>query len=555
LGSVIYQEIHRLIIFPKQNNLVPKVSRREFLKLLAASGVVGLGGLAGFRSSLPGSQAAALGAGSWTEGPRALNHPVHLAMLPSGKVLYVAGSGFHKPSADGPFRAGIWDPVADSQKKYSVEKDIWCSGHALLSNGNVLFVGGTIKYTHQSPNHRWWGLDAVYEFDFHSESFHERPPMAHGRWYPTAVSLDSGKVQVVEGYDEFGYSNLLTEIYDPDTQSWSIKYDPESSRKYCVGCDAKGCANLPGAGSSCYGGPGEGVNPPIAPYPRMHLLPSGMVACVGQNPNRYLWDPATGIWHLAGNGVKRSFGTSVLLPLQNKANEKGKILICGGSNTPKYPAIAKKSAEILEQSGLQMVSRYAQSMTYARRYCNPVILPTGKVVIFGGTRENNDKTLAVYNPEMFDPVTEKWETLAPHSIPRIYHSGALLLTDGRVWVAGTSYSVYSYELRTEIFSPSYVTEDRPTISGAPAGITYGGKFDITTPDASDITAVSLVALSSTTHHYNTDQRLLWIQILSSTSNTLKVSAPINRRLAPPGYYMVHVMDGGVPSKAEIVQLS
>jgi hypothetical protein len=65
----------------------------------------------------------------------------------------------------------------------------------------------------------------------------------------------------------------------------------------------------------------------------------------------------------------------------------------------------------------------------------------------------------------------------------------------------------------------------------------------------------LVALSSTTHHYNTDQRLLWIQILSSTSNTLKVSAPINRRLAPPGYYMVHVMDGGVPSKAEIVQLS
>lgn len=202
-----------------------------------------------------------------------------------------------------------------------------------------------------------------------------------------------------------------------------------------------------------------------------------------------------------------------------------------------------------------MVSKYIQSMTYARRYCNPVILPTGKIIIFGGTRENNDKTLAVYNPEMFDPVTEKWTVLPPHSIPRIYHSGALLLTDGRVWVAGTSYSVYSYELRTEIFSPAYMSEDRPTISGAPPSIAYGGQFDITTPDASDITAISLVALSSTTHHYNTDQRLLWIQVLGRTSNTITVSAPINRRLAPPGFYMLHVLDGGVPSKAAIVQLS
>ncbi|HEY7506002.1 MAG TPA: galactose oxidase-like domain-containing protein [Nitrososphaera sp.] len=535
---------------------MPRITRREFLKLAGAAGLVGL---AGFHSiygrSEKRNQASALGGGSWADGPKALSHPVHLALLPSGKVLYIAGSGFHRPSAGGPFRAGTWDPATDNQQSYTVDKDIWCSGHALLSSGNVLVVGGTLKYTHQTPNHRWWGMEAVYEFDFQSESFHERSPMAHGRWYPTAVLLDDGKVQVVEGYDEFGYSNLLNEIYDPDTKSWSIKYDTESSRKYCAGCDSNGCANLPGAGSSCYGGSGKGVNPVLQPYPRMHLLPSGLVAVVGQNPSRYLWDPATGKWHLAGSGVKRSFGTSVLLPLQNTPEERGRILICGGSNTPKYPAIAKKSAEILEQNGMKIDSRFAQSMSYARRYCNPVILPTGKVVIIGGTRENNDKALAVYNPEMFDPVTERWSVLPPHSIPRIYHSGALLLTDGRVWVAGTSYSVWKYELRTEILSPSYVFEERPTIADVSRVAGYGGEIEIATPDAPDITAVSLVAFSSTTHHYNTDQRLIWLQILDRTSGNITASAPISSRLAPPGYYMVHVLNNGIPSKAAIVHLS
>jgi hypothetical protein len=184
-----------------------------------------------------------------------------------------------------------------------------------------------------------------------------------------------------------------------------------------------------------------------------------------------------------------------------------------------------------------------------------VILPTGKVVIIGGTRENNDKALAVYNPEMFDPVTERWSVLPPHSIPRIYHSGALLLTDGRVWVAGTSYSVWKYELRTEILSPSYVFEERPTIADVSRVAGYGGEIEIATPDAPDITAVSLVAFSSTTHHYNTDQRLIWLQILDRTSGNITASAPISSRLAPPGYYMVHVLNNGIPSKAAIVHLS
>ncbi|MGI0024795.1 MAG: hypothetical protein ACREA4_06570, partial [Nitrososphaera sp.] len=401
-----------------------KISRREFLKFMAAGGVVAFGTFAGLGTIMAISrgsqnrQATAQTAGSWANGLDALSHPVHAALLRTGKVLYVAGSGYHRSSAHGPYKAGIWNPATGSQTSITLSEDLFCCGHAQLANGNVLLVGGTLKYKFESDNDRWWGLDAAYEFDPQSESFLARPGMAHGRWYPTLVLLPDGKVQVVEGFDEFGYHNLLNEIYNPATQSWSISYDPNADRTYCAGCDANGCANLPGAGTSCYGSPNSGVIPVVGLYPRMHLMPSGLVALVGQDDTRRIWDPETGRWYGAGSGTQRSYGTSVLLPLQNTLSEEGKILTCGGSPQSSFPAIATNTAEIIEPSGFSLTSRSVQSMTHARRYCNPVILPTGKVIIFGGTSENNDESLAVYDPEMFDPDTETWSELPPHSVPR-----------------------------------------------------------------------------------------------------------------------------------------
>ncbi|HKX80986.1 MAG TPA: galactose oxidase-like domain-containing protein [Nitrososphaera sp.] len=543
------------------DNPLPKVTRSEFLKFLVAGGIASIAGLAGvgnlsLRTERSVRQASAQTSGSWEAGPNALCHPVHLALLPSGKVLYVAGSGLHRPSTSGPFKAALWDPVTNSQKSYVIDKDIWCSGHATLPNGNILFAGGTKKYPHQTPNHRWWGINAVYEYDHVSEQFQSRPAMAEARWYPTVILLDTGLLQVVEGFDEFGYNNLLTEIYNPVARSWTIKYNPKTNTRYCVGCSGTSCANIAGAGSRCYGGTNKGVNPPMATYPRMHLLPSGLVACVGQKPPRRLWNPSTGVWLGAGTGINRSWGTSVLLPLQNTLEEKGSILVCGGANTTAFPSIATSSAEIVQQSNLTLVSRAIQPMNFPRRYGNPVILPNGKILIIGGTRENNDKNLAVYEPEMFDPVSETWTLLPPHSVPRIYHSNALLLTDGRVYVAGTSYSQYSFELRTEIYSPQYVFEQRPTISSIPASAAYGGTIQVGTPDAQEISAVSIVRQSSTTHHYNPEQRLVWLQVLEKSESSVVVSAPINRKLAPPGLYLLHVLNAaGIPSKAAMLKMA
>lgn len=545
---------------------MPRVSRREFLKFLAAGGIAAAAGIAGISTLVPRNpkrQAVAESLGVWANGPDTLSHPVHVALLPNGKVLYVAGSGYHRDSASGPYKAGVWDPGTNNQTEIILEKDLFCCGHTLLPDGKVLFVGGNRKYPFQTPKDgKWWGWDIAFLFNQGTESFTEIQHMAHGRWYPTLVELDDGKVQVLAGYDEFGYHNLLNEIFDPKSNSWTVSYDPNASRTYCVGCTASSCSTVPGAGSPCYGGTNQGVNPSTGLYPRMHLMPSGLVAMVGQGSVRRVWNPATQRWHSSGTGTQRSYGTSVLLPLENTAGEIGKILICGGSPTTSFPAIATDSAEIITPSGFSLNSTSIASMHYPRRYCNPVILPTGKIVIFGGTQESNDPSLAVYEPELFDPNNNTWTLLPPHTVPRIYHSGAILLQDGRVWTMGTSYGSKpvppypAYELRTEIYSPDYISETRPSIPSSLPDAQYGGTIQILTADASSIAKISLVKVSSTTHHYNTDQRLIWLQIQDSTSSSVTAKAPINSKLAPPGYYMLHIINNqGIPSKGAMIRIT
>jgi hypothetical protein len=541
---------------------MPKVSRREFLKFIAAGGIVAAAGFAGISSLATKStsrQATAQTPSSWAAGPSTFGHAVHVSLLPSGKVLYVGGSGWHKTEfQQGKFQAGLWDPSSGDHDELlpQLDDDLFCCGQVPLPNGNILLAGGTLEYKSLAPNNRYWGLKAVYEFDYVSESFEPRPAMAHGRWYPTLVELEDGRILTVEGFDEWGYHNLLTEIYDPDTESWSISYDPAASRTYTVGCDSSGCVPPAiGASGPTYGGPNSGVAPGgLGLYPRMHLLPSGRVALVGQGATRRIWNPETEKWHGAGTITKRSYGTSVLLPLQNTTTERGKILVCGGSSLSNQ--VANNTAEIYEPNptGFGFSERAIGSMTYERRYCNPVILPNGQIIIFGGTAEKNIVEQSVYVPEMFDPVAETWSELPAHSIPRIYHSGAILLQDGRVWTMGTSYNVNNYETETEIYSPPYCFETRPVITNSPANGEYGGTITIETPNASSITAVSLLKVPTTTHHYNTDQRLIWLQIVDSTASSVTVSAPINAKLAPPGHYMIHVLAGSVPSEGKMIRI-
>src|SRR5919107_5573530 len=218
------------------------------------NGGTGIGG----NGAIPGAAAQST-PGTFVLGPNTGNISIHAANLTNGKIFYAAGSGFHSTyQLNGPFHWNTFDPSTGSITNHTVGKDLFCMGQAVLPNGKVLCAGGTLEYdVGDNPGGKWKGLASAYEYTPGSTSLTKVQSMKHGRWYPYCLTLEDGKVLTIGGYDEWGCYNYLTEIYDPGSKSWSIKYDPASSNTYCVGsCNPSAPSGLP-----CYGGTNKGVAP------------------------------------------------------------------------------------------------------------------------------------------------------------------------------------------------------------------------------------------------------------------------------------------------------
>ena len=130
----------------------------------------------------------------------------------------------------------------------------------------------------------------------------------------------------------------------------------------------------------------------------------------------------------------------------------------------------------------------------------------------------------------------------------------MLLPDGRVLSTGSDNNETT-QLTYEIYSPPYLFKGkRPRIQTAPTSITYGSTFTISTPDAASVTRVALVRPSATTHANNFDQR--YVDLTFSMSNgSIKATAPVNGSMAPPGYYMLVIVNSsGVPSVMPFLNL-
>jgi hypothetical protein len=143
-------------------------------------------------------------------------------------------------------------------------------------------------------------------------------------------------------------------------------------------------------------------------------------------------------------------------------------------------------------------------------------------------------------------------------IARVYHSIALLLPDGRVLVGGSGeFGTGTIDqLNAEIYSPPYLFKGaRPTVTSAPSALTYNTPFTVQTPNAATISSAALLKLGAVTHAFNQDQRYVPLTF-TAAAGSLNLQAPANSNLAPPGYYMLFLVNSsGVPSVANFVQLS
>ena len=108
----------------------------------------------------------------------------------------------------------------------------------------------------------------------------------------------------------------------------------------------------------------------------------------------------------------------------------------------------------------------------------------------------------------------------------------------------------------EVFSPPYLfAGPRPTVTAAPGTMSYASTFTITTPDAPGIASVALMRPGSVTHHTDAGQRYVRLGIAATAAGSITVNTPPDGRLAPPGFYMVFILNAaGVPSQARWVQL-
>src|SRR5262245_46270700 len=154
------------------------------------------------------------------------------------------------------------------------------------------------------------------------------------------------------------------------------------------------------------------------------------------------------------------------------------------------------------------------------------------------------------------PAGVTWPSRSPTTTARLYHSPALLLPDARVLIAGGGdVSGAVDETRAELFSPPYLFKGaRPVITSAPDLINYKAIFNVQTPDAASIASVALIRPGSVTHGFDEDQRYVPLAF-SVVQGGLAIQAPVDANTAPPGYYMLFIVNtAGVPSIAPFVHV-
>src|SRR5437879_4825278 len=472
--------------------------------------------------------------GQWSILPYTMPiNPIHVGLMRTGRILIVSGSQ-NDPTVT-TSSAAVYDPNTGVINVQTVPWDLFCNGLSWMPDGRALIAGGNLRY---DP---FRGIRTTTVFEPVTEKFIQVQDMARGRWYPSVVGLADGRMATFSGWLEEGGTNNAVEIYT-NPNGWG----PENIAPFTP-----------------------------ALYPWLHLLPDGRVFMSGASVSSSIFSPATGGWL---NGVatfnypcnkpgttpdpnnpcfpkERTAGSSVLLPMSAADSWRVRIMIMGGDNP------ATETAEIIDLSQPSPSWRYTNPMLAPRIQGDAVILPTGKILALGGSVQNLTPNTASLNADLFDPATETWTPAGTMNMPRLYHSVALLLPDGTVWSAGSNPNRGTWENRMETYKPAYLFNasggpaTRPSITAAPSVIGYGGSFQVSTPNAANIASVALIRNGANTHAFDMDQRMISLAFTKGTGK-LTVTAPPHANIAPPGYYMLFIVDAnGVPSVAPFVQVS
>jgi hypothetical protein len=346
--------------------------------------------------------------------------------------------------------------------------------------------------------------------------------MSFKRWYPTATTLADGRVLVTAGWQTGNHTNAgIPEVYNPATNTWTQMTN---------------------------------ANNPFETYPFIYQLPDGRVIHVGGSEYATVTDILdlnTQTWSVVDSNIVDG-GSAVMF-------QPAKIMKAGSAADSQFVGPSANTTYVLDMSQPSPKWQQTPSMAYPRSFLNLTTLPDGSVLATGGETDKDGGKIAnaVYAAELWSQQTQTWTTMSSMHTPREYHGTAILLPDGRVLVSGmgADFGNVPDEMNAEFYSPPYLFKGaRPTISQAPSQIQPATNFFVGTPDGASISSVSLIRTGAVTHFFDQNTRYLPLNF-QQTAGGLTVTAPANANLAPPGYYMLFIVNSaGVPSIAPIIQV-
>ncbi|KAI3911275.1 hypothetical protein MKW92_000339 [Papaver armeniacum] len=441
----------------------------------------------------------------------------------------------------------------------TVLTDTWCSSGALAPDGMLIQSGGfndgdrVVRYFRLCANCDW---------------MEDQNGLIVPRWYASNQILPDGKIIVVGGRAQFSYEFIPKSSSKSDFKAYELPFLKDTTD------DVEN--NL---------------------YPFLHLSTDGNLFIFANNRsilfdyinNRVVRDD----YPVMPGEVSRNYpstGSSVLLPLKlgfinsNIGAPDAEVFICGGSPPNSFTSASNgRFLSATKSCGRLMITAEQpewkmEEMPIERVMGDMILLPTGDVLIINGAKKGSAGWYLArepaLNPVLYHPDSSKFEVMKPSKIARMYHSTAILITDGSVLVGGSNpNSNYNFtelfptELSVEVFSPPYASSSsRPQISWAEPETELSYKqpfsigFDSTENGELENAYVTMVAPSFNTHSFSMNQRMMVLEInqvyqVSGTSYVIDCFAPATPYIAPPGYYLLFVVHHGIPSSGKWIHIS
>ncbi len=450
---------------------------------------------------------------------------IHAALDSNGRVVTYGTNPDGRQT--GRFIYDIWTPSPSAASGHNTldnttRTDIFCSLQLNRPDtGDMVLFGGD-NWTGTTTNNL--GNADITQIDASSGAIAPLPGMNRARWYATGTTMPNGSFYVQGG---------------------------------------KGGADRPERWSPQRGSELLSINTSAIGwfYPRNFVAPDGRIFGFSSEGTMYYVSEALNRLDVVGRlpaGHRGDTSAAVMF-------EPGRILLFGGPSPEALVIdITGGGAPVITSAG---------TMSSIRRWANGTILPDGRVLATGGAVKNSvgnvPEPIETYGTnftaEIWDPRTGRWTVGDEAQVPRLYHSTALLLPDGRVLTAGGGSPGPVTNTDAELYHPDYLT----TASGSPMPrpqitalsndtLTAGQRLAITVPSGTDVARVTLVKTGSVTHSFNMEQRFVELDFRlnrAAGGDIVVTHLPDNDATITPGYYLVSVLDGnGIPSPSKLVKI-